>query len=155
MSASTWPELVTALVAAWQADSAIGGDGVLVLDGPTTSSEQNRRVILVGASFDDADEDAGNWQHSYRTSGGFEAAMDEMVSVRCALRYSSGDTSIAGARTAAFALLADCERVVRTNSDLGVASVAWAYLSTGTVKQSLNGGARVTVEFTVNAEAVI
>ena len=155
MSDPQFHTFTTAVVAALQADSQIGGAGVLVFDGPPVSGDAGATEIVVGGSFDTDQTDAGGFTQDWRTDGGASATRDETIRLNCELRYWTGDPDMAAARSGAFALLAQVSRVLRANTSLGVAALLWCHITSGTVTQELNSGAVVTVAFTITAEAQI
>lgn len=150
MSAPQWDAFVTALVSTL--DAALTVD---VYDGPTVSGSDAASCVVIGARFDDEDNDSGRFSLEYRTDGGASATMDETLNVNCALRYWTGDSDIAAARAGAFALLQTINDTLRSNASLGVAALLWCHIALGDVQQELLSGAQVTVNFTITARALI
>lgn len=155
MSALQWHLFVTGVVAALTDAASIGGAGIAVYDGQTVSGDDAATAIVVGGRFDDDDSNAGDFQIEYRTDGGASASMDETLRVSCALQTWDGDTDIAAARATAFAVLEDVSDTLRAAPGLGLSALLWCHISIGDVRQQLDSGARITVNFTITARAII
>lgn len=155
MSAPQWHAFVGGVVTALTDAAAVGGAGIAVYDGQTVSGDDSATAIVVGGRFDDDDANAGDFQLEYRTDGGASASMDETLRVNCSLQTWLGDPDIATARATAFAVLEDVNDTLRAAPGLGLSALLWCHISLGDVRQQLDSGARVTVNFTITARAII
>lgn len=155
MTTPRFHAFTTALVAALVADSAIGGAGVAVYDGPTAVADDAASAIVVGGRFNDEDIDAGSFTLDWRTDGGASATEDETINLNCSAQFWTGDVDMAAARAGAFALIGSVDSVIRANSALGVTGLLWCHITSGNVRQELRSGSMCVVDFTITARAII
>lgn len=148
--ASTCPDAIAGLLAAFRASEALSG--VLVTDGGGITDPDADAVVSVGfTGGDDAAADA-----TLASEGPAGDPSREQYPVRCAAGVSSGDEGDAGlaaARARAFALLSACGATLAADRRLGGAVMS-ARLSSWSLEQSqTSGGAYVTLRFEVSIDA--
>jgi hypothetical protein len=155
MTTPRFDAFATALVAALTADASIGGAGIPVYDGPTTSGNADETSVIIGGRFNDEETDAGSFTLDWRTDGGASATQDETITLNGAVQFWNGDADIAAARSGAFTVLGYIDSVIRADTDLGVTALLWCHITSGQVRQELRSGALCTVDFTITARAII
>lgn len=116
---STIPAAIDYLMATFTAAATLGAASppVLVLDGPEFEDEAAELVLWVGV--DNPDDDVPFGATGTQTWAGLGAlAKNETFAIHCVIRAANGET-VASCRTAAFAVLAAVETIVRADANLG------------------------------------
>lgn len=147
--------VIDALVAAARA-AVTGAD---VFDGPGGDDESSKAVMIIGAS--DVDDEGADWiaataRQEWASASGNRSRDEEgdVFGLSIAWTGNSGDAK--PARDAALANVADLERALRADPQLGLAEVGlnWLGISITQVRQLADDkGVGVWVTFTVRYKA--
>jgi hypothetical protein len=150
VSESLIPDLLDALVAAWNADATLQtyGQRLRIFDGPPTTDRAAEIEIWVGATGLDADEEVVVFT---QRRADFEGDRDETLSISHAVWVANGSHDIAAARRLAVAVYAAAAATVRT-STLSVAGVQAIDVSDGRLRQGeFDTGVGCVLTFTTTA----
>lgn len=148
MAALTDP-VILALTALWQPIP-----DAQVVDGPQANSDPSSGWLFVGSNGDEPDEtmEAAVVEQSL---AGFARTKFEDGQITCAAVVVAGDTDIAAARAAAYAIVEAAEDLLRADMQLG-GLVMHAFVSAHTYMPVITQtGAKVRVVFTVTYKAQI
>jgi len=149
---SSVPAAIAALVAGFKASAALGGAGVLVLDGPSLTAPGGQEAVAVGYAGDPAQAQPAVTGTAV-PEGGAVLPARERYAVTCVIEVADPGGDIAAARTRAYALHAACGAAVAADHTLGGA-VLNAWLGTGTLtQQQTTAGALARVVFGVSVDA--
>jgi hypothetical protein len=121
VATSKLPAILDYLTATFTAASTLGAatPPVAVYDGPVITQAPDQLILWVGMDDPDSDE-APTSAFSEQTWAGLGAqAKDEQFTVNCVAEAWGGETDIAAIRTAAFAIVAAVENLVRGDVMLG------------------------------------
>ncbi|MFI6560395.1 hypothetical protein [Streptomyces sp. NPDC050534] len=147
---SKLPAALDALVVAFQGWPRIGGDKVIVKDGPSTSQTTGMEVVSVGWTGGD-DE---NGAESTLLTEGLSGQVDrEQFTIRCVIAVLRGSDDMASARKRAYELFSEAGAAIAADRRLGGA-VMRAMISSHSLDQAqTQQGAQASVMFDVSCDA--
>lgn len=147
---SRLPAAVDALVAAFTEWPGLGGAGVTVRDGPSTSQASTMEVVSVGYT---GAEDENSAESTLLTEGLGGTVDREQFTIRCVIAVLRGGDDISGARGRAYELLSEAGAAIAANRKLGGA-VMRAMISSHSLDPALTDrGAQAAVTFEVSCDA--
>jgi hypothetical protein len=146
MTSVAFPQLVTNVIAALSASSDLAG--VRIFDGPEIDGSFPTDWIAIGHDgSEEGDLIAGIARNEYAPLGAKK--MFEDGAINCTLVSQTGDTTVAGARTAAYALLSKVDTVIRTDPSFSGAAL-YAGLDTHQARYvQTTSGFGVQIDFTI------
>ena len=149
---SSVPAAIAALVADFRASAALGGAGVLVLDGPSLTAPGGQEAVAVGYAGDAAQAQPA--VTGTAVPEGLGVLPDrERYAVTCVIEVVDPGGDMTAARTRAYALHAACGAAVAADHTLGGAVLnAWPGFGT-LYPQQTTGGALARVVFPVGVDA--
>lgn len=160
MATSLVPQMITALVAAFTADPALGaGDPppVRVADGPKVTGDTGPVALWIGVDdIATGQPIVANSEQQWMPGSG-RRGRTEQLTVHCTIQAKSGSDDIAPLRAQAAAALAAVEDVLRTdpglrgvlpNQDAAVTGAEWRQFP-------ISPGMAVRVMFTISATAIL
>jgi hypothetical protein len=147
---SRLPAAADALVAAFTEWAGLGGAGVTVRDGPSTSQATVKEVVSVG--YTGADDE--NSAESTLLTEGLGGVVDrEQFTIRCVAVVLRGSDDVAGARQRAYELLSEAGAALAADRKLG-GTVMRAMISSHSLDQAqTDRGAQAAVAFDVSCDA--
>lgn len=146
---SRLPAAIDALVTVFTAWPDLGGAGVIVRDGPSTSQTTVKEIVSVGFTGGEGETDA----ESTLLTEGLSGQVDrEQFTIRCAAAVLRGSDDIVGARRRAYELLGEAGAAVAANRSLN-GSVMRAMISSHSLTMDLaTNGAQAMVVFEVSCD---
>jgi hypothetical protein len=147
---SRLPTAVDALVAAFTEWPGLGGAGVTVRDGPSTSQATVKEVVSVGYT---GAEDENSGESTLLTEGLGGAVDREQFTIRCVAVVLRGSDDITGARQRAYELLSQAGAAVAANRQLGGAVMRAMIASHSLDQAQTDRGAQAAVAFEVSCDA--
>jgi hypothetical protein len=152
MTTSRVPALIDYLVNAFTSAATLGAatPPVLVFDGPPTTADPAPLALYVGVD-DVFTDQAPISATSEQIRQGAAQHRQETTSIHCAAVAWAGTDDMRIVRTAAFAILAAVEDLIRTNTDKFGGNVSFQLpgVSGITLQQSNAEGTTVQVAFTI------
>lgn len=148
--ASKLPSAMDGLVMVFTAWPGLGGGGVTVRDGPSTSQATIKEILSVGFTGGEDETDA----ESTLLTEGLGGEVDrEQFTVRCAAAVLRGSDDVSGARKRAYELLGEAGAAIAANRSLN-GSVMRAMISSHSLTMDLSSnGAQAVVVFEVSCDA--
>lgn len=146
---SRLPAAIEALVTAFTEWPGLGGDGVAVRDGPSTSQATVQEVVSVGYT---GAEDENSAESTLLTEGLGGAADREQFTIRCVAVVLRGKDDVSDARRRAYELLSQAGAAIAADRKLG-GSVMRAMISSHSLDQAqTTQGAQAAVAFDVSCD---
>lgn len=147
---SRLPAAMDALGVTFAEWPGLGGGGVTVRDGPSTSQATVKEVVSVGFTGGEDESDA----ESTLLTEGLGGDVDrEQFTIRCAAAVLRGSDDVSGARKRAYELLVEAGAAIAANRTLGGA-VMRAMISSHSLTMDLaTNGAQAMVVFEVSCDA--
>jgi len=147
---SRLPAAIDALLATFAEWPGLGGAGVTVRDGPSTSQATVKEVISVGYT---GAEDEGSAESTLLEEGMSGVVDREQFTIRCVAVVLRGSDDITGARQRAYQLLSEAGAAITADRKLG-GTVMRAMISSHSLDQAqTTQGAQAAVAFEVSCDA--
>lgn len=156
-STSRVPFVIDYLLSTFRAAATLGGANppVQVIDGPETVGDELKLQLYVGLQDPD-NIDIQEGADSEQSWAGLGAmARDEEMKVYCVAHAWEGDATVAQMRTAAYAIVAAVEVIIRADASIGGNVLFGGVVPTAYLPGSVDKGVFVRVPFYIEAKARI